>query len=182
MSRQPEDHVDRVRDQWARERPDLDTSPIGVVARLGRLRAYFDEAVERTLAEHGLNRPTWDVLASLRRAGPPYRLSPTELYRGLMRTSGTMTHRLQKLERAGLVERVADPADGRSTLVALTPRGRALVDRVAPLHLEREHRLLAALHEREREQLAALLKKLLLAFEAERPVPPSPAERRRRRR
>jgi DNA-binding MarR family transcriptional regulator len=131
-------------------------------------------------AEHGLNRPAWDVLASLRRGGAPYRLTPTDLYRGLMRTSGTMTHTLARLERAGLIERVPDPGDGRSLLVALTRRGLALVDRVVPLHLDNERALLSPLSAHEQRQLAALLKKLLLAFEREQPVPPAGRRRKHR--
>jgi DNA-binding MarR family transcriptional regulator len=183
MSRQlPDDHVDRVRAQWARERPDLDTAAMALVARLGRLREYIDDGLERAFAEHGLSRSAWDVLASLRRSGPPYRLSPTDLYQGLMRTSGAMTHRLHRLEQAGLVERIADPDDGRSLLVGLTRRGRALVDRVAPIHLETERRLLAALDPAEQQRLAALLKKLLVSFEREQPVAPGRVPRRGRRR
>src|ERR671923_2393976 len=126
------DHVDHVREQWAAMRPDLDTTPVAVIARLGRATAYIDAGINARLAEFGLTREAWDVLASLRRAGAPFRLSPTQLYVALMRSSGAMTHRLGSLERAGLVKRVADPGDGRSSLVQLTGRGAALVDRVAP--------------------------------------------------
>jgi DNA-binding MarR family transcriptional regulator len=112
------------------------------------------------------------VLASLRRCGPPYRLSPTELYLGLMRTSGAMTNRLRRLEAAGLVRRVIDPSDGRALLVELTDEGRALVDALAPLHLANERAMIAALSAREQEQLAGLLAKLLAAFEGEDDRPP----------
>ena len=83
-----QDHVDRVLAQWAEVRPDLDTGPVALIARLGRATAYIDDAVNRGLAEFGLSREAWDVLASLRRSGPPFRLSPTQLYVGLMRSSG----------------------------------------------------------------------------------------------
>jgi DNA-binding MarR family transcriptional regulator len=166
------DLVDEARRRWARERPDLDTSPMAVVARLGRATAYLDAGVEARLAEFGLNRSAWDVLASLRRQGPPYRLSPTELYVGLMRSSGAMTHRLRRLERAGLVERVSDPGDARALLVQLTPEGVALTDRIAPLHLDNERELLSALDQTEQRALAELLRKLLLAFESREPIPP----------
>src|SRR5215469_1618512 len=92
------DHVDRVRAQWAAARPDLDTAPVAVIARLGRAAAYVDAGINAGLARFGLTREAWDVLASLRRAGPPYRLSPTQLYLALMRSSGAMTHRLAGLE------------------------------------------------------------------------------------
>ena len=162
-----------MRVQWAEVRPELDTSPAAVIARLGRASAYTDAAVNARLADFGLTRESFDVLSSLRRHGSPCRLSPTQLYRELMRSSGAITHRLASLEHAGLVRRVPDPDDGRGLLVELTRKGRALVDRVAPLHLENERRLLAPLSTDEQQRLAGLLRKLLLAFEREQPTPPS---------
>jgi DNA-binding MarR family transcriptional regulator len=159
------DHVDRVRAQWRDARPDLDTTPMGIVARVGRTASYFDRAVNAQLGEHGLNRGAWDVLASLRREGPPYELSPTALYRGLMRTSGAMTNRLHKLEAAGLIERRRDPDDGRGIVVRLTELGRAVVDEVAPLHLDNERRLLSPLSAEEHDSLEAILRKLLRELE-----------------
>jgi DNA-binding MarR family transcriptional regulator len=175
------DHVAHVIAQWARARPDLDTTPVGVIARLGRATAYVDAGINARLAEFGLTRNSWDVLASLRRAGPPHRLSPTELYRSLMRSSGAMTHRLAELERAGLVERAPDPEDGRSLLVELTRKGLTLVDRVAPAHIDNERALLAGLSDDEQAALAALLSKLLLEFERSEPVPPPSGRGGRRR-
>jgi DNA-binding MarR family transcriptional regulator len=175
------DHVDQVRAQWAAVRPDLDTSPIAVIARLGRATAYTDAGINARLNQFGLTRETWDVLASLRRTGPPHRLSPTQLYRALMRSSGAMTHRLTSIERAGLIKRIADPDDGRSVLVELTGEGVALVDYVAPEHLANEQTLLAALTEDERRTLAELLRKLLHAYEAGQRVPPSSGRGGRRR-
>jgi DNA-binding MarR family transcriptional regulator len=177
-----DDHVDRVVRQWSEVRPDLDIAPMAVLARLGRATAYGDAQINEGLAEFGLTRPSWDVLASLRRSGEPYRLSPTALYRGLMRSSGAMTHRLARLEQAGLIRRVADPSDSRGRLVELTPKGLSLVDRVAPLHLENERRLLSPLGASEQRELAALLRKLLASLERERPVPPSGIGGRHRRR
>lgn len=156
-----------VRAEWAREWPELDTEPIDVVARLGRLARFLDEGMDRVFAPHGIRRGSWDVLASLRRAGPPYRASPTELYRRLMRTSGAMTNRLHRLERAGLIARVPDPGDARGRLVELTSAGHRLVEQLAPLHLANERALLAALTLQEQRDLAALLAKLLAAFEGE---------------
>jgi DNA-binding MarR family transcriptional regulator len=177
-----DDHVDRVVKQWAAVRPDLDTAPMAVLARLGRATAYADAQINDGLSAFGLSRASWDVLASLRRSGEPYRLSPTALYRGLMRTSGAMTHRLARLQKAGLIRRLADPGDSRSRLVELTPKGLALVDRIAPVHLENERRLLSPLRASEQRELAALLKTLLTSLEQERPDPPPTGIGGRRRR
>jgi len=167
------DHVDRVLGQWAQVRPDLDTAAVAVVARLGRVTAYIDAAINTRLAEFDLTRSSWDVLASLRRNGPPYRLSPTQLYRELMRSSGAMTHRLAALEQAGLIRRVPDPKDGRGLLVELTRKGVKVVDQVAPKHLANERSLLAPLSPDEQATLIDHLRKLLSAFEREHAVPPS---------
>ncbi len=160
-----QDRVDRLRDEWARERPDIDTSPVAVVARIGRVARYLDSGMDDYFAQHGISRPSWDILATLRRSGPPYRLSPTELYRAVMRTSGAMTRRIDTLERAGWVARTPDPADRRGIVVTLTAEGLALVDDVAAGHVENERKLLASLTEAEQRTLADLLKKLLIAFE-----------------
>ncbi|MFZ0088345.1 MAG: MarR family transcriptional regulator [Solirubrobacteraceae bacterium] len=174
------DHVDRVLAEWGQARADLDLTPVSVIARLGRTTAYIDAAINARLAEFGLSRGSWDVLASLRRSGEPYRLSPTRLYQALMRTSGAMTHRLYRLERAGLITRLPDPEDGRGLLVQLTPKGAHLVDHVAPAHLSNERSLLAALSLDEQAALANLLRKMLTAFEREQSSPP-PSRRRRHR-
>jgi DNA-binding MarR family transcriptional regulator len=174
------DHVAAVRAEWAREWPELDTGSIDVVARVGRLAHFLDEGMNRVFAAHGIRREGWDVLASLRRAGPPYRASPTMLYRRLMRTSGAMTNRLHRLESAGLIRRVADPGDARGLLVELTDAGHRLVEEVAPVHLANERALLAALTPHEQRRLAALLAKLLTAFEAARPELTPPPDRHKR--
>jgi DNA-binding MarR family transcriptional regulator len=165
------DHVDRVRSQWARERPDLDTEPIAVIARLGRAAHYVDQGHAQFFKRHGLSRADWDVLASLRREGPPYTLSPTALSRALMRTSGAMSQRLARLEREGLVERTLDPTDRRGIVVRLTDEGRELSDRVAADHLANERELLAPLSRQEQRALASLLRKLLAAYEEQSSSP-----------
>ncbi|RDK06223.1 MarR family winged helix-turn-helix transcriptional regulator [Cupriavidus lacunae] len=166
--RKPEDtpdHVDGILAQWARERPDLDASPMGVIGRLGRLNRHTARAIEAALGETGLQPWEFDVLATLRRTGPPYVLSPGALIGSLMITSGTMTNRLDHLERAGLVRRQPNPEDRRGLLVELTEAGRERVDRALELHVANEHRLLADLTATERAQLAALLRRWLRMFE-----------------
>ena len=175
--------MDRVRAQWAAQQPGLDTSPIAVIARIGRLYAYIDSGMHKVFREHGLTRQSWDILASLGRVGPPHRLTPTQLNQALMRTAGAITHTLHRLEYAGLVERVPDEHDKRSLLVALTPAGEALLARVAPLHLANERRMLDSLGPEEQTALAGLLRTLLIAFENEQPIPDpvrSPPKGRRR--
>lgn len=160
------DLVENLLRQWAVERPDIDASPIGIVGRLLRLSRYFERAIASYLANYGLNNGEFDVLATLRRSGAPYRLSPTQLYTSLMLSSGGMTNRLDRLEEAGLVIREADPDDRRGVLVALTEKGLALVDEVIAVHVAQEAQLIAALSEAEQSKLAAMLRKLLLVFEA----------------
>jgi len=155
------DHVDNVRAKWRNVRPELDTSPAGIVARVGRLASYFDQSTGALMAEYRLTRSTWDILASLRREGRPYQLTPSELYRALMRSSGWMTNRLHELEDAGLIVRRPDPGDGRGVLVQLTPDGVRLVDRVIERHLANEDELVRALPKADRDQLERLLRQLL---------------------
>ncbi len=162
----PRDHVDRVRAAWAREWPELDTSPVAVVGRIGRLGTYLDAGLDGAFRRYGLSRAGWDVLAALRRAGPPYRLPQKALMGELMRASGTVSFRIDRLERAGWVRREPDPTDGRNVFVALTEEGHRLVETVAPAHLANERRLLAALSPDEQGALAALLRTLLRRFEA----------------
>jgi DNA-binding MarR family transcriptional regulator len=159
------DHVDNILAQWQRERPDLDPTPMGVIGRISRAARTLGRALDTTFAGFGLNSGEFDVLATLRRAGPPYRLTPTALFTDLMLSSGAMTNRLDRLEQAGLIARTPDPSDRRGTLVGLTPRGQELVDAVVTAHVANEHHLLAALSSVEREQLAQLLRTLLRSLE-----------------
>jgi DNA-binding MarR family transcriptional regulator len=160
-----EDAVDRILAQWRRERPDLDPSPMGIFGRLSRITATARPAIDAVFARHELNSWSFDVLATLRRAGPPFRLSPGDLLASCMVTSGTMTHRIDQLEKAGLVLRHANPDDRRSVLIGLTDAGRARVDAVVGEHLANEERLLAALDPAARHALEAALKHFLAALE-----------------
>ncbi len=162
------DGVDLIIEQWRRERPELDHSPIGIVGRLSRVAREIEARLEPVYREHGLE-PGWpDVLATLRRTGPPYQLRPSDFTGSLMLTSSGTTKRLDRLERAGLVERAPDPDDRRGVIITLTEAGHELIDRVTEAHMANEHRLLEGLSAREREQLAGLLRKLGLS------LPPKP--------
>jgi DNA-binding MarR family transcriptional regulator len=156
-----EDDVTGIVDQWARQRPDLDASPILVVGRIARVNQKLDTALRPPFAAHGLGNGDFDVLAALRRAGPPFSVRPGELSRALLVTTGAITKRIDRLQRQGLVERIGGVEDdGRGKLVRLTARGRALVDRLIAVHLANEDRLLSALSPAERRTLADLLAKL----------------------
>ena len=154
------DPVDRLLAQWARERPDLDTSPMGVVGRITRVARLIDVAQRETFARFDLDPAGFDVLATLRRSGPEYALTPGELMRSAMVTSGAVTQRLDRLERRGLVTRAPHPEDGRAVRVELTEAGRRLVDEVLPAHLATEERLIADLSPGDRGALADLLRRL----------------------
>jgi DNA-binding MarR family transcriptional regulator len=158
------DGVDAIIEQWRRERPDLDHSPIGVIGRISRLVREIEPRLERVYREHGLE-PGWhDVLATLRRTGPPFRLRVTDFSGALMLTSSGTTKRLDRLEQAGLIAREPDPQDRRGTLIALTDAGKELIDGVTEAHLANERRLLAALTDDEQRQLADLLRALQLGL------------------
>jgi len=165
-----QDAVDGFVAQWAVERPDLDTRPMAVIGRIHRLAALLDAGLRPPFAAEGLGNGDFDVLASLRRSGAPYRLTPTQLRATTMVTSGAVTKRVDRLEAAGLVTRSVSEADGRGRLIELTERGRELVDRVAGLHWANEDRLLGALDQSERDQLVTLLRKLLISLDGNIPA------------
>ena len=165
MTEEQPDAVDRFAEQWARERPDLDVGPMMVVGRLHRVAELLDQELRTVFAEADLGNGDFDVLAALRRAGAPYRLTPTELAGATMVTSGAVTKRVDRLISQGLVERSVSETDGRGRVVALTPAGKQLQERLHPQHLANEERLLAPLDADERRQLERLLSKLLLSLE-----------------
>ncbi|MEU4212413.1 MarR family transcriptional regulator [Streptomyces sp. NPDC026206] len=155
------DHVDHVLDQWAERRPDLDVSPMAVIGRLQRLSLLITAELRRTFSAHDLDSASFDVLATLRRSDPPHRLTPVELMRSAMVTSGAITQRLDRLEARGLVTRTPSESDGRSVHVSLTDEGRSLIDRALPDHIATENRLLAALGTTQRDDIADALRDLL---------------------
>jgi DNA-binding MarR family transcriptional regulator len=158
------DGVDLIIEQWARERPGLDVSPIGVIGRISRLARELEQRLEPVYRAHGLEPGWYDVLATLRRAGPPYRLRPSEFTQTLMLTSSGTTKRLDRLEQAGLIARTPDPGDRRGTLITLTDAGHALLDKAIDAHVANEHGLLSVLTAAERRELATLLRKLQLGL------------------
>jgi DNA-binding MarR family transcriptional regulator len=161
------DEIDRIRAQWRSERADLDTSPMETIGRILRIEFLAAVKIRRVLQDHGIDRGGCDVLATLRRSGTPHQMTPTRLYKELVLTSGAMTHRLDALEHAQLVERQPDPEDRRGTLIGLTKKGRAVVDRAMDAHLAGEAAIAAHLSKAEQKVLSKLLKKLLVGMENE---------------
>ncbi|NDL58483.1 MarR family winged helix-turn-helix transcriptional regulator [Phytoactinopolyspora mesophila] len=159
------DEVDRLVEAWQRERPELDVSPMEVLSRVTRLARYLDRARRSAFAAHGLETWEFDVLAALRRSGPPYELSPGTLLAQTLVTSGTMTARVDKLTARGLVTRRRDEHDRRAVQVALTDKGRAAVDAALDGLLAHEREILAGIGVADQSALATLLRGLVLPFE-----------------
>src|SRR4051812_38569880 len=161
------DGVDAIIEQWRRGRPDPAPPPIGGVGRISRLARELEQRLEPVYREQGLEPGWYDVLATLRRIGPPFQLRPSEFSGQLMLTSSGTTKRLDRLEQAGLVARTPDPQDRRGVVITLTEAGRRLVESASGAHMANEHRLLAALTAADRERLAELLRKLQLGLPAD---------------
>lgn len=159
------DQVDRLVAAWRRERPDLDVAPLEVLSRVVRLARYLGLARKEAFGQQGLAQGQFDVLAALRRSGSPYEMTPGELIAENLVTSGTMTHRIDRMEAAGLVSRQPDAADGRVVRVRLTGKGREVVDTALASLLERERKLLGRLNVTEHARLVRLLRSLLEPFD-----------------
>lgn len=158
------DHIQEVVEQWSAETPALDRSAFAVIGRISRIAHLLAPELDLVFADYGLTGGEFDVLAALRRSGPPYRLTPTALRKALLLSSGGMTKRLAGLENQGLVRREAEASDRRLRAVTLTPDGRHLVDALLPDHIANEERLLRDLNTNERRELARLLEKLAVAL------------------
>jgi DNA-binding MarR family transcriptional regulator len=159
------DHVDDILRQWGRERPDVDVSAMAIIGRISRLERLISVRLDQVFQEHRLEAWEFDVLATLRRSGPPYELSAGQLLNAMMITSGTMTNRIDRLEHRRFVRRRKDPADGRVVLVALTPTGRRRVDAALQAHAANELNIIASLSQRDRNELIRVLRRLHLALD-----------------
>lgn len=160
------DEVDGLVEAWRRERPDLDSSPMEVLSRVTRLAHYLDRHRRTAFARHNLESWEFDVLAALRRSGDPYQLSPGQLLRETMVTSGTMTNRVDRLAARGLVTRTDRPEDRRGVLVRLSPEGKSTVDAAITDLLVAEHQILAVLPSAQRDQLAESLRQLIAPYDS----------------
>ena len=171
------DYVDRLLEQWKRERPALDVFPMGVIGRISRLSRILERRIEDVFAAHGLQGGRFDVLAALVRAGEPNILTPTDLYNSLLISSGAITNRIDRLEDDGLVRRSPHTSDRRSTQVGLTNSGRQRLDETLEDHLENEYKLIASLTAEECDQLAGLLRRWLKALgDEDRPAQAKPSD------
>ncbi|MER7796749.1 MarR family transcriptional regulator [Microbacterium sp. NPDC096154] len=159
------DEVDRIVGAWARQRPDLDFSPMEVLSRVDRLSRHLDRARREAFRRTDIEPWEWDVLSALRRAGDPYQLSPKQLLQQTLVSSGTMTNRIDRLVKRGFVRRESDPGDGRSVLVTITDEGRTRVDAAITRLMDAEAELLRRLSGAERDRLATLLRRLSLGFD-----------------
>jgi DNA-binding MarR family transcriptional regulator len=159
------DEVDSIVAGWRRALPEVDVSPLEVLSRVTRLAKHLDRRRSTVFARHNLETWTFDVLAALRRAGPPFQLSPGELLTATLVTSGTMTNRINLLEARGFVVRKPDSVDARIVRVRLTTLGRHRVDAALKDLVEQENLILAALGTTERGELAGLLRRILVPFD-----------------
>jgi DNA-binding MarR family transcriptional regulator len=158
------DAVDVILSQWDVVRPDLDAAPMGVVGRLSRAARLLERGLAPVFAEHDLQPGEFDILATLRRAAGSHGMGAGALASSAMVTSGAITNRVDRLVAKGLVTRDLDSANRRAVRIALTPAGRRLVDEAVVKHVANEKRLLEVLDADDREQLAALLKRLLVGM------------------
>jgi len=175
-----QDSVHTLLNEWRRERPDLDPSPVAIQGRIIRLSAHLLRHIEQWLAPMNLSWEAFSLLVTLRRSGKPYELRPTDILKESLLTSGAITNRIDRVEQMGLVERRPDANDRRSFMIRLTPAGKKLADKAIEQHFDAVDDLLQVLNASERKQMAALLAKLLAAFEqdAARPATPQPKRAR----
>lgn len=159
------DHIDKLIAQWHRERPDLDVSAMALLGRLTRLSVLLRSQIETTLNEKGLTPAAFDVLATLRRSGAPYSLTAGALMSATLVSSGTVTHRIDRLVAQGLVLRDTDPQDKRVVSIALTQAGKDVIDKVIEAHVATQQRLVAPLPPAQRAALDALLRDYLALVE-----------------
>jgi DNA-binding MarR family transcriptional regulator len=159
------DHVDRFLETIHSVLPELDLEVEGIVERIGGISRRINRTLDETLAEFGLDSAEYKALGSLAHSGPPFHSTPGKLARRMELSSGAMTNRLDRLETAGLVRRLPDPADRRGVVVELTEKGRETYGRAVGVQAQKEELVTAALSAREKRQLNALLRRLMLEFE-----------------
>jgi DNA-binding MarR family transcriptional regulator len=165
MSSPDRDMIDWIGSQWATVRPDVDVSPMHVIGRISRLSRLVDRQLGKNFSRHGIEHWMFDVLATLRRSGPPYELAAGDLVRQTMVTTGAITNRIDRLEERGLLERRPSADDRRKVILRLTPAGLELVDDVISTHMATEREIISALSARQQEEMIRLLRRLLLGLD-----------------
>jgi len=160
-----EDGLDRIVEQWQQQGVTEDLIPMAVLGRIARLTKYIEVVLLQCHAEFGLGQGEFDVLATLRRSGEPFTLSPSHLYQSMMLSSGAMTSRLDRLENKGLIEREHSKEDRRGVHVSLTAEGKALIDKALPQHIQCQSALFAGVSGEDRPVLLQILKSWLNQFE-----------------
>ncbi len=165
MKEKQQDAVDRIAEQWQAQRPDVETLPMTVLGRMWRISKHAEKHISDLHKQFGLTQGEFDVLATLRRSGEPYSLTPSELFNTMMLSSGAMTNRLDRLEEKGMILREHSTEDRRSVTVSLTETGRNLIDKALTAHVDTQANLLGTLSPEQQEQLALLLKDWLKNFE-----------------
>jgi DNA-binding MarR family transcriptional regulator len=159
-----DDPLDEMLKVWAREIPALDPLTEGIVERIQILAHDFDASLAETLRTFDLDHRSYHLLGRLRATGAPYRRSPGQLAGDMRLSSGAMTNRLDRMEAAGLIRRLPDPADRRGILVEPTELGHETWDRSVDIQAQREALLASVLEPADREQLHRLLRQLMRAF------------------
>lgn len=157
------DHVEQILNQWKKHRPDLDCSPMGVIGRMSRMTKFMESPITETINQHELSQIEFDILATLRRSDEA--LTPTQLYKDNLLSSGATSTKLDQLEKKGWLIRKPSEHDRRSCFISLTKEGQEKIDMALNAHVENETALLNALSEEEQDQLAALLQKWLVDYE-----------------
>ena len=165
MTKPTRDSVDTIIEQWTTEHPELDLLPMAIIGRLSRIYKHGSKQLEDCHLGFGLKQGEFDVLATLRRAGAPHTLTPSELFNSMMLSSGAMTNRLDRLEQKGLIRRSHSQEDRRSVLVSLTDKGLHLINDAVPVHLETEAAMLSGLDNAQQQQLSQLLQAWLSQLE-----------------
>lgn len=162
------DRAAQAKAQWEKELPSLDMDPMVLIGRLAEVQHLMGESrLEPIFASYNLKRGEFDVLATLRRAGPPYALTPTQLYQSTMVSSGGMTARIDRLEKNGYIERKPHPTDRRALMVALSPKGKKLIEEMMPAYVQAQHDAVSSLTKPEQKSLSALLATLAESLNAD---------------
>ncbi|MBN3492910.1 MarR family winged helix-turn-helix transcriptional regulator [Vibrio neptunius] len=159
------DAIDRVVEQWAKEKPELDTEPMAIMGRLLRIAKHMETEVTQLHKRYDLKLGEFDVLATLRRSGSPFRLTPSELIDSMMLTSGAMTNRLDKLESKSLIAREHSKEDRRSVTVQLTDEGFTLIDKIIEEHAQVQQKLVKGMNSNQKRQINQILKGWQTQFE-----------------